>query len=918
MLMPPLVKSYMPAFDCSKNSITGNANSVKIYFLISSYNTQNKIRNVQIVVRHQSDNSNALKTSSYPNSIKVCSLLKQDANTGDPVIASSQYKYYVILSSNDLTNGFEAGSIYKIQLRFSSKDVTSSSSPSELSGGASEWSTVCLIKPIIAPTVQVVGLAQYNEKASQKTVTVLNSLQSVFTIVYKPNTTSQSLRYWQVKLYNEDKTTLLSQTGMQSANNYQSSGGNLSFQAQLKYQMSSNSIYMLQLYFQTKNGYSQTKYYQFRAIANASSRFDGTVTAKIVAEDGYVDIQVVNNEITNANLVLRRTSSQSNFTLWEDISNKLVHNSTVSWQYKDFTIQSDVFYQYGVQFRDIFGRRSGMTVSDKVMCQFQDAFLTQRSGSTDDAIQLKIKYDMAISNAAVNVGQSRIETIGSKYPFVRRNGNMYYHSFPFSFLITAYQDDSHIFATRKQLTNDLAELYSSDAYGGPKFIQNGKYDYFYEREFRQKVEKFLYNNKVKLFRSLTQGNMLIKLMDITLTPKQELGRLLYSVDATAIEIDDASIEKLDSYGIINIGTYSTVIAFEEVQIGQISNFTTQRIYDSDTNSYSYVNSEEAFPANFDLMKTKYSTTQTRVAPDNYRIDAMPDSIYSKYGFQENSSTGLRVTDLYLLNLRIEIDSPPYLIKDDNGVLSPLGDDQAPDENTLLGSLVTIGDTTILIEQPNTIYQMKGDDVHIGSDVSITVPKPTKLILDYVVHLSKEVNTEKIVAAIQYKNINGQLCGTFETGEDLVNTIKYKYYLDLYDTKLDDRYYTQVDQVNTMNVEANYHTVFYAQSTVQTSPVRFVIGETNELFIDPNIDNASIKMLYFYGLNIDLDKMNDCGDSAPEAPKEFDYYTKNGTVMIFHDGKWYAAAAQDNGNSYDIACPVDAIVNYYILTEKGTY
>jgi len=71
------------------------------------------------------------------------------------------------------------------------------------------------------------------------------------------------------------------------------------------------------------------------------------------------------------------------------------------------------------------------------MGEFEDAFLTEKGGSLDDAFQLKIRFNMAISNSVINVGEAKTDTIGSKYPFIRRNGNMYYHSFPISFLIAA-------------------------------------------------------------------------------------------------------------------------------------------------------------------------------------------------------------------------------------------------------------------------------------------------------------------------------------------------------------------------------------------------------------------------------------------------------------------------------------------------
>ena len=62
---------------------------------------------------------------------------------------------------------------------------------------------------------------------------------------------------------------------------------------------------------------------------------------------------------------------------------------------------------------------------------------------------------------------------------------------------------------------------------------------------------FLYKNQVKLFRSSTEGNILVKLTNISLTPKRELGRLLYSFSCTAVEIDEDNINNDIKYGIYN-------------------------------------------------------------------------------------------------------------------------------------------------------------------------------------------------------------------------------------------------------------------------------------------------------------------------------------------------------------------------------
>ena len=70
-----------------------------------------------------------------------------------------------------------------------------------------------------------------------------------------------------------------------------------------------------------------------------------------------------------------------------------------------------------------------------------------------------------------------------------------------------------------------------------------------EREFREKVSDFLYKDTVKLFKSSQEGNMLLRLMDINLTPEQQLGRNIYSFSCTGYEITDDSIDNYKKHNI---------------------------------------------------------------------------------------------------------------------------------------------------------------------------------------------------------------------------------------------------------------------------------------------------------------------------------------------------------------------------------
>jgi hypothetical protein len=75
------------------------------------------------------------------------------------------------------------------------------------------------------------------------------------------------------------------------------------------------------------------------------------------------------------------------------------------------------------------------------------------------------------------------------------------------------------------------------------------YDMTYERDFRNKVLEFLHNGRPKLFKSATEGNILVRLVDVNCSPVPGLNRLIYSFSATGHEIADAGEEVLSKYNI---------------------------------------------------------------------------------------------------------------------------------------------------------------------------------------------------------------------------------------------------------------------------------------------------------------------------------------------------------------------------------
>ncbi len=150
-LYPPVIDTYMPSF------VASDSNGMRIYFSLSLYNNVSAIKNVQLTVRNQKTNINALNPQRYPSQIAIKPLEVDDTKiTPD--------KYYITLTPNDMINGyFVVDQYYKIQIRFTDVSI-----PEEVPGdGAfpqkidswltnnldyfSEWSSVCLIRGISNP-----------------------------------------------------------------------------------------------------------------------------------------------------------------------------------------------------------------------------------------------------------------------------------------------------------------------------------------------------------------------------------------------------------------------------------------------------------------------------------------------------------------------------------------------------------------------------------------------------------------------------------------------------------------------------------------------------------------------------------------------------------------------------------------------
>lgn len=171
---------------------------------------------------------------------------------------------------------------------------------------------------------------------------------------------------------------------------------------------------------------------------------------------------------------------------------------------------------------------------------------------------LCVKFNPKISSFKTTIQETKTETIGGKYPLFYRNGTLGYKEFPINGLISYHMDDNEKFMTKVELGLETEKSIRTKTASGESAAALNipthnlvEYNITAERKFRNAVLDWLNNGEVKLFKSPTEGMFLVRLMNISLSPEEKLGRMLYSFSATAYEVGEVNYENLVKYGFID-------------------------------------------------------------------------------------------------------------------------------------------------------------------------------------------------------------------------------------------------------------------------------------------------------------------------------------------------------------------------------
>lgn len=82
---------------------------------------------------------------------------------------------------------------------------------------------------------------------------------------------------------------------------------------------------------------------------------------------------------------------------------------------------------------------------------------------------------------------------------------------------------------------------------------------YLERKFREYVMLWLSDGKPKLFRSETEGNMIVMITNASFTPFDKSSRMVYSVSCTVTEIAEYNLDNLINYDLLPFSIQTTLI-----------------------------------------------------------------------------------------------------------------------------------------------------------------------------------------------------------------------------------------------------------------------------------------------------------------------------------------------------------------------
>lgn len=682
-LYPPLVDTFQSPFIYTEDA--------EIFFTISPYNSYKEIKKIHITLVNQKTNQSVFASNNPKSEVDGTVLTNGvwivpfNINDRDFYLTGDYNKNYYTLKipsfllkqTNNEEPNYVCDCYYKVQIRFDNcaEEINSSNSNSYLTSKRahfSEWSSVTLLKAIPEPSIKLtnfdINLGAIGTIVPQYTPGVI-PITGV--VSFNPSKTGEHLRSYEIKI-TDNKGNSIKESKIQFVEKDINTFNWLC-------DLTNFSIgdYCVNLFLTTNNNYVILKEYPFKLIESSALEFNpkwnfNKITLPftdseqilVTAEDGWVTINInIPSMLPAGYLFIKRASSIDKYLSWEIIDCTYFADGThVSTTFTDKTIGSLVNYKYSCQYLTLSGLWSKTVKTNEIVYpDFQDILILQGDK------QLAIRYNGQITSLTPTVNRIKIDTLGGKYPKFAENAKMHYKQFQLTGTISAEADYNRKFISDSDYINEM-NIYNQQMNGkyiirNDTMIKNDFNDeinnwhnlypinnWWWEREFREKVIEWLNNGEPKLYRSMTEGNMIVMFDAVSLTPNTQLGRRIWNFSATVYEVGDGySLTDLNSLGIFSIKNDFNVDLYQKQK--DKNNTTNIKTWVGQKNHYIASNAiglpttfVDSIGQHFMLSENDQCLSLIEEIQNSY------NSVYENYEFKENS--------IYLTDVNIYFESEP--------------------------------------------------------------------------------------------------------------------------------------------------------------------------------------------------------------------------------------------------------------------
>lgn len=589
-LFPPHIDSKLPAF------IIGG--QIKIPF------TMNRAVSLNYIRQNEDNNSGNEVLSAIIKTVQTNTIITETPLKGQ-LSVNENGDCYAIFNTSE--NKFKVGQFYKIQIAYI--DPTD--------GEIGYYSSVGVLKCTSKPTIKISEL-ENNQYCS-------NTFTGECDWGQNGDKTEKVYSYiFNVRDHNQK---IVATSGEQTHNNYNDISTKSIDVWTTNLNLEKGKTYYVNYQVNTINNLTITTQ-SYPVVQQDTVKLDlpCELIGKLDNDEGYVSLYLrpTQTKGLDGSFVLSRASSKDNYKSWEEIYRFAYKNYPLRYRgktepperwgiedvliWEDYTVEQGVDYIYAFQAYNSAGLYSNRMLNKEekivsvtgtgiyttefieqiISVDFEDAFLF------DGERQLKIRFNPKVSSFKTTLLESKIDTIGGKYPFIFRNGNVSYKEFPISGLISLIGDPKEKFF--KGIQNNLIEIARSQTTDRLTVAELDNQltaaNFKRERDFKMEVLNWLTDGKPKVFRSPGEGNFIVRLMNTSLTPNDTLGRMLHTFQSTAYEIADFNFKNLISLGL----TTAPIGENKYLKIGQIKLFEKLAINNPiQLNSYSHISIVDAAP-----------------------------------------------------------------------------------------------------------------------------------------------------------------------------------------------------------------------------------------------------------------------------------------------------------------------------------